>query len=340
MTRHCLLAASFVATFAAVGCSSSGPDAATASDDQTSSAVSRDFARHPAIVELDDGDHIYALSDAHGGYETLVTLLAANHLIAAPDADPAKVKWSGGAATLILAGDLIDKGPRSLEVIDLVRSLETQAPHAGGRVVATMGNHEAEFLLDPKNHKATSTGTDATGIDEELGAQRIDPHELAAGTDAAGRGRWLASLPLGVRVKKWFFAHGGNTQKLSMKDLKKKLESSLAHNGFGDKDITGSDSILEAQAWYGDPSDGNAGQKEADALGVSHIVFGHDPGAFKEHGRIRQSKNGVLVKIDVAMGLHEGSGSGVSPGSILHVSTKGQDVAEVLDEKGHATPLD
>lgn len=45
-------------------------------------------------------------------------------------------------------------------------------------------------------------------------------------------------------MKKWFFSHGENTQKLSMKELKNKLESSLAHNGFGDKDITGSDSIL------------------------------------------------------------------------------------------------
>lgn len=340
LTRQCLAAASLLTMLAAVGCSSAGADAATTSEDQTSSAISRDFGKHPAILELDDGDQIYALSDAHGGYETLLTLLAANHLIAGPDADPAKVKWSGGAATLIIAGDLIDKGAKSLEVIDLVRSLEAQAPHAGGRVVATMGNHEAEFLLDPKNHKAASTGMDKTGIDEELNAQSIDPNQLAAGTDEAGRGRWLASLPLGVRVKKWFFSHGGNTQKLSMKDLKNKLESSLAHNGFGDKDITGSDSILEAQAWYGNPSDGNAGQKEADALGVSHIVFGHDPGAFNEHGKIRQSKNGVLVKIDVAMGLHEGTGSGVSPGAILHVSTQGHDVAEVLDEKGRATPLD
>ena len=339
-SRHALVSAALLAASVAVGCASATADAGgTASDDQTSSAISRDFGKHPAIVEFDDGDHIFALSDAHGGYETLLTLLAANHLIDRADADPAKPKWTGGAATLVIAGDLIDKGAKSLEVIDLVRSLESQAPHAGGRVVATMGNHEAEFLLDPKNHKATSTGTDATGIDEELAAQSIDPKDLAAGKDADGRGRWLASLPLGVRVKKWFFSHGGNTQQLSIKDLNKKLEGSLAHNGFGDKDITGKDSILEAQSWYGNPKDGNAGQKEADALGVSHIVFGHDPGAFGEHGAVKQSKNGILVKIDVAMGLHEGSGSGVSPGAILHVSTKGQDTAEVLDAKGHASPL-
>jgi hypothetical protein len=340
LSRHALVTASLAAAIVAIGCTAPSADAGgTSTDDQTSSAIGRDFGKHPAVVEFDDGDQIYALSDAHGGYETLLTLLAANHLIDKADSDPAKPKWTGGAATLVIAGDLIDKGAQSLEVIDLVRSLESQATHDGGRVVATMGNHEAEFLLDPNNHKATSTGKDATGIDEELSAQSISPKDLAAGKDAEGRGKWLASLPLGVRVKKWFFSHGGNTQKLSIKDLDKKLANSLAHNGFGDKDITGADSILEAQSWYGNPKDANAGQKEADALGVSHIVFGHDPGAFGEHGAIKQSKNGILVKIDLAMGLHEGSGSGVSAGALLHVSTKVRDTAEVLDAQGHASPL-
>lgn len=341
LTSHKLLVAGLVTTIA-VGCSAgSDPgasDPGSSTDDQTS-ALTRDFSAHPAIVEIDDADHVYALSDAHGGYETLLTLLAANHLIAGPDADPTKVKWSGGTATLIIAGDLIDKGAKSLEVIDLVRSLETQAPHSGGRVIATMGNHEAEFLVDAKNHKAMSTGTDATGIDNELAERGIDPLEVAAGKDVERRGKWLASLPIGVRVKKWFFSHGGNTQQMSIKDLKKKLENSIAHNGFGDKDITGKDSILEAQEWYGDYNDSKAGKKEADALGVDHIVFGHDPGAFKEHGKLRQSKNGILVKIDVAMGLHEGTGSGVSPGAILHITTRGQDTVEILDERGRAAAL-
>jgi hypothetical protein len=320
------------------GCAAASADAGSVTQDDISSGATRDFGAHPAIVEIDDADHVYALSDPHGGYDALVQLLAANHLVAGPDADPTKVKWSGGAATLVIAGDLIDKGAQSLEVIDLVRSLETQAPHSGGRVIATMGNHEAEFLADPHNDKAMSTGTDADGIDEQLKAQGIDPKQLAAGGDRAGRGRWLANLPLGVRVKKWFFSHAGNTQKLSMKDLAKSLQDGIAHHGFAANEITGKDSILEAQGWYGNPDDKNVGQKEADALGVNHLVFGHDPGAFGEHGAVRASKNGVLVKLDVAMGLH--AASGINPGFLLHVETKGQDKAEVLDEHGHASKLD
>ncbi|MDB4935361.1 MAG: serine-threonine protein phosphatase, partial [Labilithrix sp.] len=263
----------------AAGCSAEAVDDPTATDDLRTRVPPRDFAVHPAILEVDQADHLYALSDPHGAYDGLVRLLAANHLVATPNDDATKVKWSGGTATLLVLGDVIDKGPKSIEVIDLLRTLETQAPHTGGRVIVTMGNHEAEFLVDPKNHKAMSTGLDANGIDEQLAARGIDPRKLAAGTDAEGRGRWMAGLPLGVRVKKWFFAHGGNTQRLSLADLRRKLEKSIAENGYGDPDITGDDSILEAQQWYGNPRDSNAGEREVDALGhAKHIVFGHDPG--------------------------------------------------------------
>lgn len=68
-----------------------------------------------------------------------------------------------------------------MKVIDLVRSLEAQAPHAGGRVVATMGNHEAECLVELHNDKAMSTDTDKGGINEELAAQHIDPRALRQG---------------------------------------------------------------------------------------------------------------------------------------------------------------
>lgn len=333
-----LVLLSACAVVCAIGCSVQHEDQKTATADQTA-AVVRDFASHPAILEITSADHVYAVSDVHGQYEIFVRLLAANRLIASAVTDPSKVKWMGGTATLVVAGDHIDKGARSVDVIDLLRALEDQAPRSGGRVVALMGNHEAEFLDDPQNGKATSTGKDAIGIDTQLAEMGLDPRQIAAGTDRAGRGQWLRNLPLGVRVKKWFFAHGGNTQRLSIADLDAKLAKSIARKGFGDKDITGKDSILEAQQWYGNPKDDNAGRKEVEALGgVEHLVFGHDPGAFDQRGKPKESKNGLLVKIDGAMGLHDDRSP--NPGFMLHVSTKGQDTAEVLDEQGVASDLD
>lgn len=305
------------------------------SESDLSGLPSRNWSSHPAIVQIDDADDIYALSDPHGGYDALGHLLEANHLITGFATDPSKADsatWSGGKAVLVVAGDLIDKGSESLGVIDLLRSLEKQAPAASGRVVVTLGNHEAEFFVDPSNKKATATGQDTTGIDNELLAKGIKPADLARGKDAAGRGAWLLNLPFGVRIKKWFFAHGGNTAGDSIDQLEKRLSHSVDKNGYGDKDVTGKDSILEAQEWYGDPDHDSTARKNADALGVKHIVFGHDPGAFKDHGRILANKDGSLVKVDVAMGLQlSGANTG---GLILHVQTKGTDSAEVLDSRG------
>lgn len=39
--------------------------------------------------------------------------------------------WSGGQSVLIQTGDVIDRGPHSLECVRLFRSLQSQAPEAG-----------------------------------------------------------------------------------------------------------------------------------------------------------------------------------------------------------------
>lgn len=327
-----LVTSAFVLTALGLLHCSASPDASTASSDSASSILTgtRDWSKHPAVAQVDDAREIFAVSDAHGELDSLSRLLAANHL-----AKEGKTGvWTGGRAVLVIAGDLIDKGPESLEVIDYVRALEAGAARAGGRVIATMGNHEAEFLNDPKNDKATSHGEDAEGIDRELDAANVDPKSLAKGTDHEGRGQWLQSMPLAARVGSWFFCHAGNTSELSIKDLEKTLEHGIDKNGYGDKDITGGHSLLEAESWYDDPKSDKAGKKAANALGVEHIVFGHDPGAMGTH-KVASSRNGILVRIDTAMGLHDGHST--NPAYLLHVNASG--VAEVLDEGGHAEPL-
>jgi hypothetical protein len=288
----------------------------------------RDWSKYPAIVEVDDADEVFALSDPHGHIDVLRGLLLQNALIDGRD------RWVAGDAILVVAGDLIDKGPRSLEVIDFLRALQASAAKAGGRLITTIGNHEAEFFVDPFNNKALSDQPNAEGIDIELDARRIDPDSLAQRHDVKGRGAWLYNLPFGVRIKKWFFSHSGNTKGRSIKHLMAQLQSGLDEHGFGDKELTGDNSILEAQKWYGDPDKDSAGKDAAAALGVDHIVFGHDPGAMHTRGQVETSKNGVLIKLDCDLG------DGVRGGNLLHVFTKGKDAAEALDADGHRRPLD
>ncbi|GAC1351757.1 MAG: hypothetical protein NVS3B20_04930 [Polyangiales bacterium] len=331
--------ASVLSSIVAISCSSGSPSMlsveATAAD---SAGINRDFDAHPAIVQVDTADDIYAVSDIHGGFDSIVPLLAVNHLINA--ANPARVQWTAGRAVLVIAGDMIDKGEKSMEVIDLVRTLQTSASQAGGQVIALMGNHEAEFLADPKNDKATSHGTDAVGIDVELSRMSIDPKDLANAKGAqSDRGKWLQNLPLGARVTKWFFAHGGNTDGNSIKDLEKLFKEAInGPKGFNDKAITGGDSILEKEEWYDNHHPDDTGAKYADKLmsgsGVKHIVFGHNPDAFNTREEIKATDKVTLIKIDCAMGLTAQHGGGKSPGYVLHIRTVGHDTAETLDIHG------
>lgn len=290
----------------------------------------RDWTAHPAIVELDRPEDapVYAVSDVHGGYDRLTALLARHGVIAGMPADPASAQWSAGHAVLVLAGDMIDKGPSSMEVIDLLRALEVGADAAGGRVVATLGNHEAEFLVDPLNSKADADD----GIDPELRARHVDPMAVANGSDP--RGRWLRTLPFGVRVGTWFFSHAGNTAGRTIPALEATLRAAVTAHDYNDPEVVGADSVLEAREWW--TSSAGVVAASARALGVAHFVFGHTPSALGARGAIALDGPATLFRIDCGMS----PGVDDSRGSLLRVRVEGgRDVAEALTSDGRVQEL-
>ena len=254
-----------------------------------SEVATRDFIASPTIYEQPGFTRLLALSDVHGGYDRLLSLLLRWGVIAASPVSPDAAQWSGGDVTLVVAGDLIDKGSQSVEVVDFFRALERSATARGGRVVVTLGNHEAEFLADPYNSKADA-------FDTELRAGGLDPCVVAT-TEA--RGVWLRTRPLGARIGDWFFAHAGATNGRSVADLEQALEAGLLANDFRDSEIIGSSSLLEAKDWW--KASTGVAQRDAQALGVAHIVFGHTPDALGARGSIATADNGLLFRIDTGM---------------------------------------
>ncbi len=252
-------------------------------------AVPRDFTASPAIVEQLAFTRLLALSDIHGGYDRMVQLLMRWGVIAVAPSRPGAAEWSGADATLVVTGDLIDKGTQSLEVIEFLRALQVSATGRGGHVEVTLGNHEAEFLANPYNSKADS-------FDSELTSSGLDPC-IVATTDE--RGMWLRSRPLGVRVGDWFFAHAGQTHRRTVAGLEAALQAGLIANDFRDTEITGADSLLEARDWW--TASAGLASETATALSVAHIVFGHTPDALGPRGNIAIGEDGVLFRIDVGM---------------------------------------
>jgi hypothetical protein len=290
----------------------------------------RDWSAHPAIVELDPPEDapVYAVSDVHGGYDRLTALLARHGVIAGVPADPASARWSAGHAVLVVTGDMIDKGPSSMEVVDLVRALEAGARSAGGQVLASLGNHEAEFLVDPLNSKADAED----GIDPELRARHGDPMAVANGSDP--RGRWLRERPFGVRVGAWFFSHAGNTAGRTIPALEAALRAAVTAHDYNDPEIVGADSILEAREWW--TASAGVVASNARALGVQHFVFGHTPAALGARGAIALDGPATLVRIDCGMS----PGVGDSLGSMLRVRLDaGREVAEALTADGQVRVL-
>lgn len=82
-------------------------------------------------------DRIVAVGDVHGDYEQFVAVLQSAGLI------DNQASWIGGKAHLVQTGDILDRGPDSREVMDLLMRLEKEAAAAGGYVHCLIGNHEA-----------------------------------------------------------------------------------------------------------------------------------------------------------------------------------------------------
>ena len=80
---------------------------------------------------------LFAVSDVHGYLDDLVEGLTTVGLL------DDRRRWVGGDDRLWVLGDLTDRGPDGIGVVDLLRDLQRQAP---GQVHVLMGNHEALAL--------------------------------------------------------------------------------------------------------------------------------------------------------------------------------------------------
>jgi len=95
----------------------------------------------PAHAAKEKPSRIVAVGDVHCDYEAFVGILREARLL------DANQKWVGGDAVLVQTGDFLDRGPKCRPVMDLLMSLEAQAPRRGGRVVVLLGNHEVMNLM-------------------------------------------------------------------------------------------------------------------------------------------------------------------------------------------------
>lgn len=171
-------------------------------------------------------DRIVVFADVHGAYDPLVAILREAGVI------DASLHWTGGRTHLVGLGDLLDRGPDSRKVLDLIMRLEGEAAEAGGAVHQILGNHEVMNLtgdlryVNPAEYLAFAGADDAAGREATWQAVLAkDPAADRAEFDAAfppgyfghlaafapdGRyGRWLADKPVLIVVNDTAFVHAG-----------------------------------------------------------------------------------------------------------------------------------
>ena len=84
---------------------------------------------------------VIVVGDVHGQFEPFVKLLRYAGVV------DEQLNWSAGHNRLVQMGDILDRGPASRKVDDLLDKIQKQAVAAEGEVVRLVGNHELEPLL-------------------------------------------------------------------------------------------------------------------------------------------------------------------------------------------------
>ena len=201
--------------------------------------------------EINTSARVVAFGDVHGAYTDWTTMLGELGVV---DAD---LNWSGGTTHLVSLGDLIDRGPDSRKVVELLMKLDAQAEQAGGAVHMVLGNHEVMVMtgdlryVSPAEFAAfsgdeTQADRDALyaqyrafnpGGEEAVVRQTFD-EQFPAGFVALRKafsqdgalGSWLVKQPFVVKVNDKVYMHGGIASAVSEESigaLNKKLQGEL-----------------------------------------------------------------------------------------------------------------
>lgn len=154
-----------------------------------------------------EGVRIYAIGDVHGRLDLIERM---HELIAAEIERDRPADWR-----VIHLGDLVDRGPASAGVLDLLARRSEEDP----RILTVVGNHDLgflDFLAVPRidglfvNHGGVET---ARSYGVSLDAR--DPGALATGRSALEAAvpvhhrAFLAGLPYSLSFGDFFFCHAG-----------------------------------------------------------------------------------------------------------------------------------
>jgi hypothetical protein len=243
-------------------------------------------AARPAAQDTWTGvERIVAVGDVHGDYEQFVKVLRA------ADCLDEKGDWAGAKTHLVQVGDVLDRGPDSRRVMDLLMKLEGQAAAAGGAVHSLIGNHEAMVLLGDWFYVHPGE-TAAFG-----GAEAYRKAMAADGL----YGRWIRGHNAAIKINDIVFVHAGISRESARRTLAEINEAVREQLRKGAADGLATD--LDGPLWYRGLALGDEGEVASDLkevlgrYGAGRMVIGH---TVASQGVVSRA-GGRLLRIDVGM---------------------------------------
>lgn len=212
----------------------------------------------------------YVIGDIHGQLKKLVRLLREAHIVRED------LSWQAGSARLWFIGDLVDRGPDSIGVLDLVMRMQREAAQAGGHVASLLGNHELLMLAAYRfGRRSTGLGSNFISRWKQNGGNRKDLGRLTM-----QHLEWLAQLPAMTRLDDYLLLHADAPLYLqfgnSVEDVNAAVRALLKKS-----DALAWDELLEDFARRGIFAHPQGGEDIArrflNIYGGERLVHGHTP---------------------------------------------------------------
>ncbi|ABV35880.1 metallophosphoesterase [Shewanella sediminis HAW-EB3] len=137
---------------------------------------------------------VVALSDVHGQYDILITLLRNQNII---DKDN---NWAFGDGHMVMTGDMFDRGHQVNEVLWFMYQLDQQAIEAGGKLHLLMGNHEQMVMRGDLRYVHERYQVAAKLLERSYDELYDKSSEI---------GQWLRAKHTLVKINDTLFLHGG-----------------------------------------------------------------------------------------------------------------------------------
>jgi hypothetical protein len=296
--------------------------------------------RQVSEYEWQGVERIVAIGDIHGDWDQYMATLEAAELV------DSKGRWAGGEAHLVQLGDIPDRGPDTLRIIEHIDKLAKQAERKGGRVHGLIGNHEVMNVtgdlryVSPGEYEAFVTRKSQALQDRHYQAylaklEQADPeafmnlpedfrdqfnaryplgwieHQQAwnpAWNPKAEYAEWVLERKVAVQVNDTIFLHGGLSGFYCQNSLESLTDKARAQLRAYDPASPG---ILEdafGPFWYRGLS---GGEPQAPPETVEAILAQHDAkhivvGHTPTMGVIWPRYDGRVIQADVGLGGYYG----------------------------------